>query len=70
MGIFGKTVQYLKDHLDKTRDKISTSLKTVLTLGRKIDEDLLDELEEVLITFTVDEYIGYRPEYAQHDEVS
>jgi len=50
MGIFGKTVQYLKEHLDKTRSKISTSLSTVLALGRKIDEDLLGELEEVLIS--------------------
>ena len=50
MGIFGKTVQYLKDHLDKTRSKISSSLSSVLTLGRKIDEQLLDELEEVLIS--------------------
>ena len=50
MGIFGKTVQYLKERLDKTRSKISTSLSTVLALGRKIDEDLLGELEEVLIS--------------------
>ncbi len=49
MGIFGKTVQYLKEHLDKTRSKITSSLSSVLTLGRKIDENLLDELEEVLI---------------------
>lgn len=49
MGIFGKTVQYLKQRLDKTRSKISSSLSSVLTLGRKIDETLLDELEEVLI---------------------
>ncbi|MCF7955776.1 MAG: signal recognition particle-docking protein FtsY [Phycisphaerae bacterium] len=49
MGIFGKTVQYLKEHLDKTRSKITTSLGAVLAIGRKIDEDLLDELEEVLI---------------------
>jgi fused signal recognition particle receptor len=50
MGIFGKTVKYLKEHLDKTRSKITSSLSSVLTLGRKIDEDLLDELEEVLIS--------------------
>ena len=50
MGIFGKTFQYLKDHLDKTRTKISGSLSSVLTFGRKIDEELLDELEEVLIS--------------------
>jgi len=50
MGIFGKTVDFLKGHLDKTRTKIANSLSSVLTLGRKIDEDLLDELEEVLIS--------------------
>jgi len=50
MGIFGKTVQYLKDHLDKTRSKIASSLSSVLTLGRAIDEDLLEELEEILIS--------------------
>ena len=49
MGIFSKTAGYIKDRLGKTRDKISSSLSSVLTLGRKIDEDLLDELEETLI---------------------
>ena len=50
MGIFSKTSDYIKDRLTKTRDKISSSFSSVLTLGRKIDEDLLDELEETLIT--------------------
>ena len=49
MGIFTKTAEYLKDRLGKTRNKISTSLSSVLSLGRKIDEALLDELEETLI---------------------
>lgn len=49
MGLFTKTVQYLKEHLDKTRQKISSSLSSVLTLGRNIDDDLLDKLEETLI---------------------
>ncbi len=49
MGFFSKTTQYLKDRLDKTRTKIADSLGTVLSLGRKIDEALLDELEETLI---------------------
>jgi len=49
MGIFSKTKEYLKDRLSKTRSKISTSLSSVLSLGRKIDDDLLDELEETLI---------------------
>lgn len=50
MGFFTKTVQYLKDHLGKTRDKITSSFSAVLTLGRSIDEKLLDELEETLIS--------------------
>ncbi|MHC4758376.1 MAG: signal recognition particle-docking protein FtsY [Planctomycetota bacterium] len=50
MGIFSKTVGYFKDKLGKTRDKINSSLGSVLVIGRKIDGNLLDELEETLIT--------------------
>ncbi len=50
MGIFTKTVGYFKDRLGKTRDKIGSSLNSVLSVGRKIDDALLDELEETLIT--------------------
>jgi len=50
MGFFSKTVQYLKDHLSKTRTKIASSLAAVLPLGRKIDDALLDELEATLIS--------------------
>lgn len=50
MGIFSKTKDFFKDHLGKTRDKISSSLSTVLSMGRKIDEALLEELEETLIS--------------------
>ena len=49
MGFFSKTTQFFKDRLSKTRDKIATSLSSVLGVGRKIDDDLLDELEETLI---------------------
>ncbi len=49
MGFFSKTTEFLKDRLGKTRDKISSSLSSVLSMGRKIDENLLDELEETLI---------------------
>ncbi|MBC8481727.1 MAG: signal recognition particle-docking protein FtsY [Planctomycetes bacterium] len=49
MGIFTKTADFIKDRLGKTREKISSSLGSVLTLGRNIDEDLLDELEQTLI---------------------
>jgi fused signal recognition particle receptor len=49
MGIFTKTAGYLKDRLGKTRDRISSSLSSVLSMGRNIDEALLDELEETLI---------------------
>ncbi len=50
MGFFSKTANFIKERLGKTRDKIASSLSSVLTLGRKIDEDLLDELEETLIS--------------------
>ncbi len=50
MGHFSKTVQYLRERLSKTRNRISSSLSSILTLGRDIDEDLLDELEETLIS--------------------
>ncbi len=50
MGIFTKTADFFKDRLGKTRDKISTSLSSVLSLRRNIDQDLLDKLEETLIS--------------------
>ena len=50
MGIFTKTAGFFKDRLGKTRDKISSSLASVISLGRNIDETLLDELEETLIS--------------------
>ena len=50
MGIFTKTFDYLKGHLGKTRDKIKSSLQSVLTIGRNIDEQLLEELEETLVS--------------------
>jgi fused signal recognition particle receptor len=49
MGIFSKTIGYFKDRLGKTRDKINSSLTAVLAIGRNIDDELLDELEETLI---------------------
>jgi len=49
MGLFNKTIGFIKDRLIKTREKISNSLSTVLSMGRKIDEQLLEELEETLI---------------------
>jgi len=50
MGIFTKTAEYFKDRLGKTRSRISSSFSSVLSLGRTVDEALLDELEETLIS--------------------
>ena len=50
MGIFSKTADYIKDRLGKTRDKISSSLSSVLSLGRNIDDQLLNDLEQTLIS--------------------
>jgi fused signal recognition particle receptor len=50
MGIFSKTAEYIKDRLGKTRDKISSSLSAVLSIGRNIDDELLKKIEEILIS--------------------
>ena len=50
MGIFTKTLDYIRGHLGRTRDKIKSSLNAVLTLGRDIDDALLDQLQETLIS--------------------
>jgi fused signal recognition particle receptor len=49
MSLFNKTVGFIKERLTKTRERINSSLSSVLTFGRKIDEQLLEELEETLI---------------------
>jgi fused signal recognition particle receptor len=50
MGIFTKTLDYIKGHLGRTRDKIKSSLAAVLVFGRDIDDQLLDKLAETLIS--------------------
>ncbi|HUV40930.1 MAG TPA: signal recognition particle-docking protein FtsY [Sedimentisphaerales bacterium] len=50
MGIFTKTGDFFRRGLAKTRNQISSSLSAVLTLGKAIDEQLLDQLEQTLIT--------------------
>ena len=50
MGIFTKTVDYIRGHLGRTRDKIKSSFQAVLTLGREINDELLDNLQETLIS--------------------
>ncbi len=63
MGIFTKTLDYIKGQLGKTRDKIKSSLQSILTLGRDIDDELLEQLEETLVgddigVETTDKLIG------------
>jgi fused signal recognition particle receptor len=45
MGLFDK----LKKGLSKTREKITGGLRSVLPVGRKIDDAVLDELEESML---------------------
>lgn len=40
----------LKEGLKKTRDKLGFQLKKIMTIGRKVDRDFLDELEELLVS--------------------
>ncbi len=46
MALFGK----LKESLSKTKDSINSKFEGVIKSFRKIDEELFEELEEVLIT--------------------
>jgi fused signal recognition particle receptor len=46
MGLF----DVFKKGLQKTREKISAGLRTILPFGRKIDEQLLDELSDAMLT--------------------
>jgi fused signal recognition particle receptor len=43
-------LQKLKSGLQKTREKLAAGLSRLFTLGRKLDDAFLDELEEVLYT--------------------
>ncbi len=45
MGLFDR----LKQGLAKTRDKITRSFQSILPFGRKIDDALIDELEETML---------------------
>ncbi|MBM4049705.1 MAG: signal recognition particle-docking protein FtsY [Planctomycetes bacterium] len=47
----------LKKGLQKTREKLTSRLQSLFTFGRKIDEELLEQLEEVLLAAD----IGVRP---------
>jgi len=43
-GILGK----LRSGLSKTRDKMATGLRAVLSVGRKLDEEVIEQIEEQL----------------------
>jgi fused signal recognition particle receptor len=45
MGLFDK----LKSGLARTRNRFTGGIRSVLTLGRRVDEDLIEELEETLL---------------------
>ena len=45
MGLFSK----IKEGLKKTRDSVSSSIEKMLHSFQKIDEDLFEELEEILV---------------------
>ncbi|MDZ7815427.1 MAG: hypothetical protein U5N86_05300 [Planctomycetota bacterium] len=39
----------LRESLKKTRNRLGKAVRMVLSIGRKIDDELLEELEEALI---------------------
>ena len=50
MGFFSKTANFIKERIGKTREKISSSLAAVLSIGRDIDDELINRLEETLVS--------------------
>ena len=50
MGFFTKTTNYIKEHLSRTREKIGGSLNAILSIGRDIDDNLINKLEETLLS--------------------
>ena len=40
----------LKRGLQKTRSKLADGMRSVLAVGRKIDDDLLDQLADAMLT--------------------
>lgn len=61
MGLFDR----FKKGLGKTRDKLASGLRGVLSFGRKIDETLLDELADAMLTGDM----GPRAVMALQDEI-
>ena len=59
--IFGKgAFNKLKQGLAKTRSKFAQSLKSIFTLGRKLDDEALDELAEALIASDIGPHAAER----------
>ncbi len=48
--MFGKLTNALKKGLQKTKEKLVGGLKAVLPFGRKLDEKLIEEMEETLLS--------------------
>lgn len=48
--MFGKLTQALKKGLQKTKEKLLGGLKTILPFGRDLDDKLIEEMEEYLLT--------------------
>ena len=47
--IFGKAVEKIKGGLSKTRSVFTSKVKALFTIGRRIDAEFLEELEEAMI---------------------
>src|SRR6185295_12720403 len=50
MGLFGGFIDKFKKGLAKTKEVFTAPLKKLFSLGRKLDEATLNEIEEALIT--------------------
>jgi fused signal recognition particle receptor len=72
--IFGKAVEKIKGGLSKTRSVFTSRIKDLFTLGRRIDAQFLEELEEAMIAAdmgveTTMEIVGMLKEAYRNKEI-
>lgn len=48
--VFGRLTRALKEGLKKTKEKVLGGLKAILPFGRELSEELIEEMEEYLLT--------------------
>ena len=72
--VFGKAVEKIRDGLSRTRSVFTLKVKDLFAIGRRIDADFLEELEEAMISAdmgveTATEIVGMLKEAYRNHEI-